>query len=353
MNQPETSGYFHRVAEQTPTVLWVNNPTPAQAQTALEAGAMGISTNPTYPSKLPVDYLNKLIDTARESLDDDEQIGEAVYQESVRRLLPIYQPLYEQTQGRHGQVAIQTNPRTNTDPDSIIESALRFYEMGQNVIVEVPATPAGAQAMEELTAMDRPTIATLCFLVDQAVYMAEAYRRGLQRATTRPVCYVTFISGILEDYLKKQNEQIGNAVPLEVIQQAGCAVHRVVNRIFQQRGYEAILLGGGARGLHHFTDLIGGDHTITIGWAMIEQLLQEDPPVVSRIDEPTPAEVIATFDQHLADFGRSYREHSLSPQEFCDFPLVKMFQQSFIDGVDKVCKVLGERKKSTGRLTRS
>ena len=54
------------------------------------------------------------------------------------------------------------------------------------MIVEVPATPAGAQAMEELTAMDRPTIATLCFLVDQAVYMAEAYRRaacsGQQRA---------------------------------------------------------------------------------------------------------------------------------------------------------------------------
>ena len=45
--------------------------------------------------------------------------------------------------------------------------------------------------------------------------------------------------------------------------------------------------------------------------------------------------------------SRSYREHSLSPQEFCDFPLVKMFQQSFIDGVDKVCKVIGERKKST------
>ena len=48
MNQPKTSDYFHRVAEQTPTVLWVNNPTLAQAQTALEAGAMGISTNPTY-----------------------------------------------------------------------------------------------------------------------------------------------------------------------------------------------------------------------------------------------------------------------------------------------------------------
>ena len=34
---------------------------------------------------------------------------------------------------------------------------------------------------------------------------------------------------------------------------------------------------------------------------MIEQLLQENPPVVSRIDEPTPDEVIATFDQHLPD----------------------------------------------------
>jgi hypothetical protein len=35
------SGYFHRVTHETQTRLWINNPTLAETEQAIAAGAMG------------------------------------------------------------------------------------------------------------------------------------------------------------------------------------------------------------------------------------------------------------------------------------------------------------------------
>jgi len=45
-------GYFHRVAAQTTTRLWINNPTGEEADLAIEAGAIGCTTNPAYCARL-------------------------------------------------------------------------------------------------------------------------------------------------------------------------------------------------------------------------------------------------------------------------------------------------------------
>ena len=45
-------GYFHRVARQSPTRLWINNPTQEEARKAIAAGAISCTTNPTYTAKM-------------------------------------------------------------------------------------------------------------------------------------------------------------------------------------------------------------------------------------------------------------------------------------------------------------
>ena len=42
--------YLERINEQTPTRMWVNNPTPSEAKKGLEAGTFGATSNPTYLS---------------------------------------------------------------------------------------------------------------------------------------------------------------------------------------------------------------------------------------------------------------------------------------------------------------
>lgn len=348
------TGYFHRVARELQTDLWVNNATAEQAKAAIEVGAVSASTNPTYPSKLPADYLNSLIDSVLEKSHDDDQVAEEVYRQAVRHLQNVFMDLYEQSQGLQGLVAIQGDPRVNTDKEAVLEGGVEYFEvMAKNIIVKVPSTPAGAYAMEELTAMGRPTIATLGFSVDQAVYMAKAYERGLQRlkgkSDQRPVCYIVYIAGILEDSLKKQNEEKGNPVPLDLIEQAGNTVHRVVYHIFQDRHFKARLIGGGARGLHHFTGQIGGDQAITIGWDMIDTLYKQNQPVISHMDDKTPDDIIATLDKYLPDFGKSLWEYSLSPEEFITYPPVMLFQNAFLKGVNTLLAAIAERKNPSNK----
>lgn len=336
--------YFHRVSQETPTRLWINNATPEQAEAARAAGAVGATTNPTYPSKLmkeAPDYFHSLVDGALEKTDDDDQAAAIIYQEAVSRLQAIFLPLHKESQGREGYVAIQGDPRVNTDFDAIIKGALNYHRMGENIIVKVPATPVGAAAMEELTAMGHPTIATMGFSVDQAVYMAEAYRRGLKRTKSRPICYVTFIAGILEDYLKKESERRGYSVRHDVIEQASCVGHRVAYRIFKERGYEAVLLGGGARGAHHFTELVGGDTAITIGWSLADQLVRADGPIISRIDASAPEEMLSELEKHFPDFTKSCRENAMSPEQFHEYGPVVMFQNAFLAGIDMLLRAIG------------
>ena len=347
MAHESSQGYFRRVGQETHTEFWINNATAQEAEVALEAGAVGATTNPTYPARLlkeESEYMLGLIDQVLKETSDDNHAADLVYQRALSRLQKIYHPLYVRTKGRFGYVAIQGDPRVNTDPEAILEGAFRYLELGENIIIKVPATPAGAIAMEKLVAAGVPTIATLCFSVDQAVYMAETYRRSLKQSKTRPVCYVTLIAGILDTHLAEVAEQKRNVVSRELIQHAGVAASRVTYRIYRERGYEAILMGGGARGAHHFTQLVGGAMAITIGWNLAEAILQTDDPVVSRIDEETPAHSLAELERHLPDYYKASHEHSLRAEEFREFPPVAGFQNTFLKGIDTLLKAIGSRR---------
>ncbi len=45
--------YFHRVHDVIPTRFWINNLTLEQAKLAIEAGAIGCTTNPEFRQQTP------------------------------------------------------------------------------------------------------------------------------------------------------------------------------------------------------------------------------------------------------------------------------------------------------------
>lgn len=342
------SGYFHRLAAQSPTEFWINNPTFAEGEAAVAAGAVCATTNPTYLSRLlkeEPEYVADLIDEASQEAHDDGRIADLVYQKAVVRLLKLFLPLYKKTGGRRGFVAVQGDPRVNSDPEAILEGAMRYVAIGENIIVKVPSWPAGAVALERLVERGIPTIATLGFSVDQAVYVAEVYRRALHRTRKPPgPCFVTFIAGVLDTYLVERSALQGNVVSADAIRQAGCEASRAAYRIYQSRAYEAILLGGGARGPHHFTELVGGELAITIGWNLAQQIIASGAAIIPRIDAATPESVLSELERHLPDFRKAYRENSLSPEEFHGFGPVSAFQGSFLAGMETILKAIAARK---------
>ncbi len=103
-----------------------------------------------------------------------------------------------------------------------------------------------------------------------------------------------------------------------------------VYEILAERRYPVKFLGGGARGLHHFTEMVGVNGTVTINWkGTSEDLLRENPVVVQRFHMPTPASVIDELTEKLPDFRRGYFVDAIRPEEYESFAPVALFRNTF------------------------
>ncbi len=138
-----------------------------------------------------------------------EQIAIYDIQKAAKKLKPLYD------RGDDGFVSIEVDPFLCDDAKGTVEEGIRLYEaIGcENVMIKVPATPAGYEAMEELTAKEIPVNATLVFKKEQAVECAKAFARGKEKADKKAATVISvFVSRIdraLDDELKKHNIPAG------------------------------------------------------------------------------------------------------------------------------------------------
>ncbi len=349
MKQP----YFSRVISQTPTEFWINNPTREQAALAITHGASGCTNNPSYTQKM-VDHATEgsyagsiLNEVTRESANNDE--AAAIFQ---RRLVtPIaeqFMPMYTRSSGGKGYVSIQGDPIHEDDPEVIIREALENRKVSPNICCKIPTTKSGLAAMEYLVGQDVPMNATEIFAINQAILLCETYMKASQRTGKRPMLYISHITGIYDDYLKAIVEQAQIDISPDVLWQAGLAVFRKLYALKEARGYPGTFIAGGSRGLHHFTEVVGGKVCCTINWeGTVDKLLQEDPPVVYRQFNPVPQKVIDELMEKLRDFRRGYLEDGLDVDEFEEFGPVRLFRSSFIKSWKRVLELIQERRISS------
>ena len=67
--------YFQRVTNQTSTRFWINNPTSKEMDLAIAAGAINVTTNPSYCSKLlkgEPEYIRRVIDDVIAETSNDD-----------------------------------------------------------------------------------------------------------------------------------------------------------------------------------------------------------------------------------------------------------------------------------------
>ena len=140
--------YFLRLADQTPTEFWINNPTREQTDLALSHGATGCTNNPSYTQKMidhPVEcsYALQILDeTIREIGDDHEAIAEFQCR-MVRPVAEKFLPLFEKSGGRQGYVSIQGDPIREDDPDIIIREAMENRKLLPEYLLQNPYNRAG------------------------------------------------------------------------------------------------------------------------------------------------------------------------------------------------------------------
>jgi len=203
--------YFHRVAKQIPTRLWINNPTRKEAELAIQAGAISCTTNPTYAMKMiqreGEEYTSGVIDPILLRIDDDNEAADCIQRGLVVPIMDAFLPLHQRNPKLEGFVSIQGNPYTDDNPANIVEESLRYRALRPNVIVKIPAAAAGITAMEKLIRENVAIIATEVMSISQAVTVCEMYQRSTRQCGYQPPFYITHITGIFDEHLRNVVER--------------------------------------------------------------------------------------------------------------------------------------------------
>jgi transaldolase len=332
------------MAQTTPTCLWNDSASIAELKYSIEHGAVGATCNPVIVLGILKKELQSWKDRIRALIKarptaTEDQIAWQVVREISVEAARLLEPIFRVHSGKNGRLSIQTDPRLFRDSRAILEQAVEFSKLAANMIVKIPATSAGIPAIEEATYRGVSVNATVSFTLPQAIAVAEAVERGLQRretegkeiATMGPVC--TIMVGRLDDWLKVLLEKKNIAIDPGYLEWAGVAVLKRAYRIYRERGYRTRLLSAAFRNHMHWSEFIGGDLVISPPYSWQLRFNASDVEVRSRIDEPVREEIESELSKKFADFRRASSEQGLSVEEFDSFGPTRRTLRQFISAV--------------------
>lgn len=342
--------YFHRVAVLTPTKMWINNVTPQEADWAITAGAMGCTQNPAYTWKMlnheegKADALALLDETLAET-DDDNEVECILQRKLVKGIAEKFMTVYEKTNGAHGYVSIQGDPIHEEDPQVIIDEGRKNRAMSPNIMIKIPATKAGLEVMGVLIEENTPLNATEVMGLSQVIDVCEMYEKITAKTKKKPVMYYSLITGIYDEWLAKEVAAQGIEISPDILYQAGMVIAKKTYRLVHDRGYQLGFIGGGVRGLQHFTEMVGGDVCITMNWkGHAEELLKLDLPVVSRLFNPVQDHVLDELLAKVPAFRQAYMEDGLTLDEYEEYGPVEYFRNMFINAWENTLDLIKQRR---------
>lgn len=148
--------------------------------------------------------------------------------------------------------------------------------------------------------------------------------------------YITHITGIMDQYFQDLVKKEHIELSKEALELAGTSIGLKIYRLLEEKGLKGILLGGGARGLHHFTNFVGGDMHITINWSTAIELNNTYKEAVSMIDREVPQEIIDELLEKLPNYKRAYEDGGMQVDEFADYGPVMLFRTQFMNGYSRL-----------------
>ncbi len=330
-----------RMTQETPTRLWNDSATPAELSVAIGWGAVGATCNPVIALAALRSDLPRWQARIRAYADEhptasESVIGWAMVKELSVEAAALLTEAFDEHRGRNGRLSVQTDPRLYRDAAALVAQAVEFDALAPNVIVKIPATEVGIRAMEEATYRGVSINATVSFTVPQAVAVAEAIERGLQRREAEgrdvsamgPVC--TIMVGRLDDWLKTVAGRDVVTVDPGVLEWAGVAVFKRAYEIFRERGFRTRLLSAAFRNHMHWSQLIGGDVVISPPFEWQVRLNASGIEPLPRIDEPVAADVLDTLHGRFPEFRRAYDADGMAIGEFQDFGATRKTLRQFL-----------------------
>jgi transaldolase/glucose-6-phosphate isomerase len=162
----------------------------------------GVTSNPAIFEKAIVgstDYDQAMRDLIATGKSVDE-IYEALVIDDIQRVADLLKPVYDRTNRIDGYVSLEVSPLLAHDTENSIAQARRLWSTlnRPNVMIKIPATPAGIPAIQTLIAEGININVTLIFSRETYDRVAEAYISGLEQrhADGNPLDHVASVASV-------------------------------------------------------------------------------------------------------------------------------------------------------------
>ena len=154
-----------------------------------DAGVSGVTANPTIFARA-LESSDAYTDEVARRLDAGQEAEATVWDlliEDVQSAADILRPVYEREHGGDGFVSIEVSPEIAGDTQLTIAAArdLQRRVARPNVMVKIPATPAGLPAIQTMIAEGANINVTLIFGIERYVKVVEAFLAGLEELRVR------------------------------------------------------------------------------------------------------------------------------------------------------------------------
>jgi transaldolase / glucose-6-phosphate isomerase len=205
-----------------------------------EDGIRGVTSNPTIFEKAiagSTDYDEELRAMLAENGNVEvEKLYEPLAIEDIQLAADALRPVYDSTGGEDGYVSLEVSPHLAHDTEKTVSEAkrLRAAVDRPNLMVKVPATPAGIPAIERLIADGVNVNVTLMFSMSHYEAVARAYINGLERCAdpSRVASVASFFVSRVDTMVDKALEANGGADAQALLGKIAIANSKIVYRRF-------------------------------------------------------------------------------------------------------------------------
>ncbi|UFS70793.1 transaldolase [Geomonas sp. RF6] len=154
-----------------------------------EDGLGGVTSNPAIFEKAIGEsstYDAAIVELAQEGRDAGD-IYEALAVQDIRRTADLFRPLYDSLKGADGFVSLEVSPHLAYDSVGTVAEARRLWESvaRPNVLIKVPGTRQGLDAIRQLVSEGININVTLLFGLPRYREVTEAFIAGLETRRSR------------------------------------------------------------------------------------------------------------------------------------------------------------------------
>lgn len=145
---------------------------------------VGVTTNPTIfqAAITKSDRYSEQLDGLALAGADSDAVVRALTVDDVKAACDLLAPVHQASGGVDGRVSIEVDPRLAHDTERTIAQARELWaQVGRpNLLVKIPATPAGLPAIRTAISEGISVNVTLIFSLDRYRAVMEAYLSGLE-----------------------------------------------------------------------------------------------------------------------------------------------------------------------------